>query len=78
MNNFFNKCTSLTTVNLSNLNMSSSLMIMLDKMTFNQIEWCKNKGFIKNLSPTVANQLNMCAFYAMIPSDLVDEFNSIY
>ena len=24
-------------------------MIMLDKMSFNQIEWCKDKGIIENL-----------------------------
>ena len=49
-------------------------MVMLDEMTFNQIEWCKNKGIIENLKPEVAKQLNMCAFFALIPSDLINEF----
>ena len=71
----FNGCTSLTTIDTSNLECSK--MIMLDKMTFNQIEWCKDKDIIENLKPEVAKQLNMCAFYAIIPSDLINEFDAL-
>ena len=45
----FNGCTSLKTVDTSNLDFSKcSRMVMLDKMTLNQIEWCKDKGSIEN------------------------------
>lgn len=75
MNMEFNRCTSLTRIDC-NLDVSKcSKMIMLDEMTFNQIEWCKEKDIIENLKPEVAKQLNMCAFYAIIPSDLINEFD---
>lgn len=74
----FNGCLSLTTVDTSSWDFSkSSRMVMLDKMTLNQIEWCKDKGIIENLKPEVAKQLNMCAFYAVIPSDLINEFDAL-
>ena len=50
---------------------------MLNKMTFNQIKWCKKKGIIQNLKPEVAKELNMCAFYAIIPSELLEEFDAL-
>ena len=50
---------------------------MLDKITLKQIEWCKGKGIIGNFKPEVAKQLNMCAFYALIPSDLINEFDAL-
>ena len=58
----FNGCTSLKTVDISSDFSKCSRMVMLDEMTFNQIEWCKDKGIIENLKPEVAKQLNMCAF----------------
>lgn len=74
----FNRCTSLKTVDISSEVLSKcSRMVMLDEMTFNQIEWCKDKGIIKNLKPEVAKQLNMCAFFALIPSDLINEFDAL-
>lgn len=74
----FNGCTSLKTVAISSEVLSKcSRMVMLDEMTFNQIEWCKNKGIIRNLKPEVAKQLNMCAFFALIPSDLINEFDAL-
>lgn len=74
----FNECTSLKTVDISNLDFSkSSRMVMLDEMTFKQVEWCKEKGIIENLKPEVAKQLNMCAFYAMIPSELIGDFEAL-
>jgi hypothetical protein len=74
----FNGCTSLTTVNASAWDfLKCSRMVMLDKMTSTQIEWCKDKGIIQNLKSEVAKQLNMCAFYALISSDLIDEFNAL-
>lgn len=74
----FNGCISLKTVDTSSLDFSKcSRMIMLDEMTFNQIEWCKEKGIIENLKPEVAKELNMCAFYALITSDLIDEFDAL-
>jgi len=74
----FNGCTSLKTVDTSSWDFSKcSRMVMLDKMTLNQIEWCKDKGIIENLKPEVAKQLNMCAFYALIPSDLINEFDAL-
>lgn len=50
---------------------------ILNNMTLNQIEWCKDKGIIENLKPEVTKQLNMCAFYAVIPSDLINEFDAL-
>ena len=50
---------------------------MLNKMTFNQIKWCKKKDIIQNLKPEVAKELNMCAFYAIIPSELLEEFDAL-
>jgi surface protein len=74
----FNRCMSLTTVDASSLDTSKcSRMVMLDEMTFNQIEWCKKKGIIENLKSEVAKELNMCAFYALISSDLIDEFDAL-
>jgi len=32
---------------------------------------------IENLKPEVTKQLNMCAFYAVIPSDLINEFDAL-
>lgn len=72
----FNRCTSLKTVDTRDFP-KSSRMVMLDEMTFKQIEWCKEKGIIENLKPEVAKQLNMCAFYALIPSDLINEFDAL-
>lgn len=78
MNKAFQGCTSLKTVDTSLLDFyKCSRMVMLDKMSFNQIEWCKDKGIIENLKPEVAKELNMCAFYALIPSDLINEFDSL-
>lgn len=71
----FNGCTSLKTVDTSSLDFSK--MVMLDELSSNQIEWCKEKGIIENLKPEVAKELNMCAFYALIPSDLIDEFDAL-
>lgn len=74
----FNGCISLKTVDTSSWDLHKCYrMVMLDKMTFNQLEWCKDKGIIKNLKPEVAKQLNMCAFYALIPSDLINEFDAL-
>ena len=74
----FNGCTSLKTVDTSSWDFSKcSRMVMLDKMTFKQIEWCKEKGIIENLKPKVAKQLNMCAFYAIIPSQLIGDFDAL-
>jgi len=74
----FNGCTSLKTVDTSSLNFSKcSRMVMLDKMTSIQIEWCRDKGLIENFKPEVAKELNMCAFYALIPSDLINEFDAL-
>lgn len=50
---------------------------ILNNMTLNQIEWCKEKDIIENLKPEVTKQLNMCAFYAVIPSDLINEFDAL-
>lgn len=52
-------------------------MVMLDKMTFKQIEWCKDKGIIENLKPEVAKELNMCAFYVTIPSEVIKDFDAL-
>lgn len=71
----FNRCTSLKTVDISSLDFSK--MVMLDEMSSNQIQWCKEKGVIENLKPEIAKELNMCAFYAIIPSDLINEFDSL-
>lgn len=74
----FNRCTSLVTVDTSSWDFyKCSRMIMLDEMSLNQIEWCKDKGIIEDLKPEVAKQLNMCAFYALIPSDLINEFDAL-
>ena len=74
----FNGCMSLKTVDTSSFGFYKYIiMVMLDKMSFNQIEWCKDKGIIENLKPEVAKQLNMCAFYALIPSDLINEFDAL-
>ena len=74
----FNGCMYLKTVDTSSWDFSKcSRMIMLDKMSFNQIEWCKDKGIIENLKPEVAKQLNICAFYALVPSDLINEFDAL-
>ena len=73
-----NRCTSLTTIDTSNLDFSRcSKMIILNEMTFNQIKWCKKKDIIQNLKPEVAKELNMCAFYAIIPSELLEEFDAL-
>ena len=32
---------------------------------------------VQNIKPKVAKQLNMCAFYAIIPSELIKEFNAL-
>ena len=50
---------------------------ILNNITLNQIEWCKEKDIIENLKPEVTKQLNMCAFYAVIPSDLINEFDAL-
>ena len=73
----FNECKSLKTVDTSDWDCEWSRIIMLDEMTFNQIQWCKAKGIIKNFKPEVAKELNMCAFYATIQSDLIDEFDAL-
>jgi hypothetical protein len=74
----FNGCTSLKTVAISSEVLSKcSRMVMLDEMAFNQIEWCRQKGIIANLKLEVAKRLNMCAFYALIPSDLINEFDAL-
>jgi len=71
-------CNSLKTIDASSLDFAKcSEMIMLDKMTFKQIEWCKEKEIVQNIKPKVAKQLNMCAFYAIIPSELIKEFNAL-
>jgi len=46
-------------------------------MNYNQIQWCKKKGIVDNLKPNVAKELDMCAYYAIIPSDLITEFDAI-
>ena len=46
-------------------------------MNFKQIQWCKKKGIIDNLKPDVAKQLNICAFYSIIESELITEFESL-
>jgi hypothetical protein len=72
----FNICESLIEINVELLNtIKSSKMVTLDNMNFNQIEWCKKIGIIKNLNPDVAKQLNMCAFYAIITPELMLEFD---
>lgn len=74
----FNGCTNLKSVDTSNIDFSKiTKMAMLDKMSFNRVEWCKERGLIKNLKPQVAEQLNMCAFYAIIPSELIKEFDAL-
>lgn len=71
----FNGCMSLKTVDISSLDFSK--MVMLDEMSFNQIQWCKDKGIIENLKPEVAKELNMCPFYAIIPSELIGDFDTL-
>ena len=74
----FNGCRSLKTVDISSWDFSKcSRMVMLDKMTFKQIEWCKDKGLVDNLIPGVAKELNMCAFYVIIPSELIEDFDAL-
>lgn len=74
----FNGCTNLKSVDTSNWDFSKiTKMVMLNEMSFNQVEWCKERGLIENLKPKVAEQLNMCAFYALISSELIKEFNAL-
>jgi hypothetical protein len=73
----FNSCESLKEITFDFNTIKSSKMVMLDKMNFNQIQWCEKLGIIKNLKPNVAKELNMCAFYAIIDYELISEFDSI-
>ena len=74
----FNGCECLTEVPLDLFDsIKCNSMIMLNNMNFEQIQWCKKSGIIENLKPDVAKQLSMCASYAIIPSELIDEFNSL-
>ena len=73
----FNSCKSLKEIKFDFDTIKSSRMVMLDNMNFKQIQWCKKLGIIENIRTDVAKQLNMCAFYAIIPSELIAEFDSL-
>jgi hypothetical protein len=73
----FSLCTSLTHINLDHITVDSARMQMLDNMSFEQIQWCKNKGLIQNLPSNVAKELNMCAFFVLIDKDLISEFDKL-
>jgi hypothetical protein len=71
-------CTSLTTIDLTgwnNINMSK--MIMFTDMNINQIKYAKAKGFAHELDRRVSVELNLCPFYANIPSENLEEFELI-
>ena len=54
-----------------------SKMVFIDKINFNQIEFCKRNKLINNLKPDVAKQLDICAFYAIIEPDLIEFFDAL-
>lgn len=73
----FKSCESLKQIDFDFSILKGSKMVFLDKMNFNQIEFCKKNKLINNLKPDVAKQLDICAFYAIIEPDLIEGFNAL-
>jgi len=73
----FKSCNSLKNLNCDFNITNCSRVVFLNNMNTNQILWCKKRGIIENLKPNISKTLNICSFYAIIPSELILEFDSI-
>jgi hypothetical protein len=74
----FVSCTSLTTIDLTGWNpVNISKMIPFTDMNLNQIKYAKAKGLVHELDRRVSVELNLCPFYANIPSENLEEFEAI-
>jgi hypothetical protein len=73
----FNECKSLIGINIPSDIKTIDEVVFLDAMNFNQIEFCKKNNLIYNIKQHIANELNICSFYAIIPEEMINEFYKI-